>query len=285
MPVPPAQPSARSPLAGCLILSIAVLVMVFLVSFSVYTLFRQYAEIEKFTAEEPAPLEISAVEDREPELNRLAERLEGFRQVLIGEDEQESSLALDADELNLAIAAYDPLKDLRGTFRVLEMNEGVMRIGISFPLNGRPRLVKEGEDGWITSDMRFLNGTMVARPELESGEIVMRIDDIEVSGALVPPEFVMQMSPYRITQRYLGDELLGPAMKRLSVVEVVDGRLVLRRIPGQVPAGEITSGQVGMATNRLFVFFGIGASVFLILVGLVLFVGLRAKGRLSRGQR
>lgn len=279
MSVPSAQPSARSPLAGCLILVLAVMVMVFLVGFSVYTLFRQYAEIEKFTSDEPVPLEISVMEEREPELNRLAERLEGFRQELLVEKETESVLVLDAEELNLAIAAYAPLKELRGTFRVLELNDGLMRIGISFPLNGRPRLAKDDEEGWIKSDMRFLNGVMVARPILSTGEIVMMIDRIEVPGAAVPPEFVMQMSPYRITERYTTDELLGPAMKRLTFVEVADGRLVMRRTPGEIAAGEITVDQVGKATNRLFTFFGIGASVFLVLVGLVIFVGLRSKGR------
>ena len=72
--------SARSPFAGCVILIAAVCVMVFLVGFSIVALFRQFNEIAKFTAEEPVGIEVSAMENKEPELNALAERLESFRQ-------------------------------------------------------------------------------------------------------------------------------------------------------------------------------------------------------------
>ncbi|MCU0777056.1 MAG: hypothetical protein MUF86_05235 [Akkermansiaceae bacterium] len=70
------EATARSPFAGCAILIAALLVMVFLVVFSVFTLFRQFAEIEKFTSDKPRMLEVSKLEDQEAALNRLAEKLE-----------------------------------------------------------------------------------------------------------------------------------------------------------------------------------------------------------------
>jgi len=69
----------RSPFAGCAILTVALLVMVFLIVFSVVVLFRQFGEIEKFTAEEPERLQVVGLEDREEYLNALAEKVEGFR--------------------------------------------------------------------------------------------------------------------------------------------------------------------------------------------------------------
>lgn len=274
----PRKATARSPIAGCSILIVAVLVMVFLVVFSTITLFRQYNEIEKFTAESPVPVEVEPLEDRETELNRLAESIEIFRQQLQGEEE--ASLALSPEQINLAIAAYKPLEELRGTFRVEAIEDGVMRVAISFQLNGRPRLARDEEDGWITSDPRFLNGTLIARPRLLGGEIVLSIDEIEIpGGAEVPEGFIGQMSPYRITQRYVTDPEIGPAMKRLTSLELADGRMVLRRVPGEIPSDTITDEQVDHAAGRLFTVFAIGASIFLLLVGLVLFIGLRAKGR------
>lgn len=273
------EPSARSPFAGCAILIAALMVMVFLIGFSTYSLFRQFNEIAKFTAEKPVLMEVSPVENQEPALNDLAERLEIFRQQLAGDSE--ATLALGPEDLNLAIAAYEAFKELRGTFRVLEIGADSMRIGISFPLNGKPRLTREGEGGWITSDPRYLNATMVARPALLKREVVLRIDELEVPGAKVPREFIEQMSPYRLTERYLADPDIGPVMARLTRLSLADGKLVLTSSPGESPVDEIGREQVDSASNRLFGVLAVAACVFLFIAGLVVFLGLR--GKAARG--
>ncbi len=267
--------STRSPFAGCAILIAALLVMVFLVVFSTVTLFRQFNEIAKFTGEKPVLIEVSSLDNQEPALNRLAERLEAFRQQLDGD--AETALALSADDLNLAIAAYNPFADLRGTFRISAIEGETLRIAISFPLNGKPRFARKGEGGWIASDSRFLNGTLIARPTLLKHEVVLQLDDIVIPGAAVPREFIEQMSPYRITERYLSDPLLGPAMSKLSRVGISDGKLVLTRVPRELAADEISDEQVDHASNRFFVILGIAACVFLLFAGVVIFLGLRGK--------
>lgn len=267
--------SARSPFAGCAILIAALLVMIFLVVFSIVTLFRQFNEIAKFTGEKPILIEVSTLDDQEPSLNRLAERLEAFRQQLDGD--KETTLALSADDLNLAIAAYNPFADLRSTFRIAAIEGDTLRIAISFPLNGKPRFTKKGESGWIASDSRFLNGYLIARPILLKRELVLQLDDIEVPGAAVPQEFIEQMSPYRITERYLSDSLLGPTMAKLTRVGISDGKLVLTRIPGEPGANEISNEQVDYASNRFFVILGVAACVFLLFAGFVIFLGFRRK--------
>lgn len=269
--------SARSPFAGCAILIAALAVMVFLIGFSILTLFRQFNEIAKFTGEKPVPVEVTSLENQEAALNRLAERVEAFRQQLSGDTE--ASLALTADELNLAIAAYDAFKELRGTFRVTTIEGENLRIAISFPLNGKPRLTREGERGWLASDSRYLNGTMVARPTLLKREVVLSLDTIEVPGKKVAPEFIDQMSPYRITERYLLDPVLGPAMAKLTRVEVTGGKIVLTRKPGETPADMITDKQLDSAAARLFKVVGIAAACFLTFAGIIVFIGVRAKAR------
>ena len=267
--------SARSPFAGCVIMIIALLVMVFLVVFSVVTLFRQYNEISKFTAEKPAPVAVSPLDNREAELNSLAERIESFRQKLT--ETPEASLALTPEEMNLAIAAYEQLKDLQGTFRILSIEGDTLRIGISFQLNGKPRRTHEGEKGLVTSDPRYLNGTLIARPGLLKREIVLKIENIEVPGAVVPREFIEQMSPYRITERYLNDTVIGPAMANLTHVCISDGKVVFSRVPGETPTDLISNDQVDTASRRLFTLLGIGACAFLLFAGIIVFFGLRAK--------
>ncbi len=271
--------SARSPFAGCAILIAALLVMVFLIVFSTVTLFRQYNEIAKFTGSKPVSVEITALENREAALNSLAERVESFRQQLGGDSE--TSLELTPEDMNLAIAAYEPFKELRGTFRILSVNDAVMHIAISFPLNGKPRLTRADEKGMITSDSRYLNATLVAKPALLKNEIVLRIDEIEVPGASVPEEFTGQMSPYRITERYLTDSAIGPVMKKLTRVTLADGKLVITRVPGEIPADMITHEQVDSASSRLFTILGGVACMFLVFAGAIVFIGLRAKKRPS----
>ena len=269
--------NAHSPFAGCAILIAALAVMIFLVVFSTWGLFRQYREIAKFTAATPLPVEVSSLDGREGEINPLAEKLEKFRQELAGGGD--ATLVLTPAEMNLAIAAYEPFKELRGTLRVLAVEGQALRIGISFKLNGKPRFAREGERGWIASDPRFLNATLVARPQLLGREVVLKLAAIDVPNAKVPVEFMEQMSPYRITERYLTDPLIGPAMAQLTSVEVVDGGVVLRRKSGEVPGDRISDAQLDFASSRLFTVLGILACVFLVVVGVLIFVGLRAKGR------
>ena len=279
-PKAPREPSTRSPIAGCAILIAAVGMMVFLVGFSVFALFRQFNEIAKFTAEKPVPVEVTSLDNKEAQLNNLAERLEKFRQELGGKSE--TTLALSAEDLNLAIATYVPFKELKGTFYVTKIEGETLHIAISFPLNGKPRFARDGEPGWIASDSRYLNGKLVARPNLLKKEIVLSLDAIEVPGSKVAPEFLGQMSPYRITERYLTDPVIGPAMAKLTRVSVADGKVILKRNPGENPIDLITNDQVDSASRRLFSALGIAAACFLAFAGIIVFIGVRAKARKAR---
>lgn len=272
------QATARSPFAGCTIMIVCVLVMVFLVAFSTWALFRQADEIAKFTSEKRVPVAETVVQGRESDANALAERLETFRQSLDREDA--TRLELSADDLNLAIAAYEPLKDLRGTLRIEEIHaDGKIVAAISFLMNGKPRLARDGESGVVTTDPRYLNGKLVARPELAQGEIALRIDSIDVPGATVAEPFRKQMSPYRITERYKQDPVLGPALAKLTSLEFVEGKVIAHKTPGVTPPQTITREQVDFASSRLFKAFGVVAAVFLVIVGILLAIGLRAKAR------
>ncbi|QTN33455.1 hypothetical protein HZ994_14390 [Akkermansiaceae bacterium] len=273
----PKSVSEKSPFAGCAILVAALLVMVFLIGFSVSVLFRQFNAIAKFTGEEPAPVEIAVIEGREADLNRLAEKIGAFRLAAGGEGSAE--LALSAEEINLAIAAYADFKDLRGTMKVAEISAERMRIDISFRLNGKPRLAKEGEGGWVTSDPRYLNGILVAEPGLLKNEVVLRISDIEVEGAEVAEEFIAQMSPYRIAERYVGDDRMGAVMPQLTSVSLRDGAIVFEKKAGEIATDTVTDEEVDQASRRLFTFLGIAASLFLFFAAVVIFAGLRLKKR------
>lgn len=273
--------SQKSPFAGCAILIAAVAVMLFLIIFSVTVLFRQFNEIAKFTDEQPEPLTIEKLENREGELNALAEKIEAFRQSVA--DGETSILELNADEINLAIATYEPFKDLRGTFQVSEISPEALRAKISFQLNGKPRLAKEGEVGWIASDPRYLNATMVTVPGLLQREVILQIRHIVVEGAEVPTEFEEQMSPYRIAERYIGTEGIGTVMAQLTDIELDEGVIRFIKTKGQAPAETVTNDEVDIASKRLFIFFGIAACLFLLFAATIIFFALRLKKNQENG--
>jgi hypothetical protein len=264
------------------ILIAALLVMLFLIVFSTWTLFRQFNEIAKFTGEKQEMVPVAPLEGREGEINALAEKVEIFRQRLA--EEKEAELSLTPEEMNLAIAVWEPFRELRGTFHVLSVEDGKLHIAISFPLNGKPRLAREGEEGWMVSDPRYLQATMIAEPAMSQREVVLRIQDLVVPGAEVPREFIEQMSPYRITERYLLDPDIGPPMAKLSRVEVRDGAVWLIRVPGQVVEGSIDDDAVDAARNKLFTVLGVAASLFLVVAGIIVFVGLRARSHGGGGR-
>lgn len=267
--------SQKSPFAGCAIFIAAIAVMLFLIIFSVVVLFRQFNEIEKFTAAQPKPLPIEKIENKESGLNKLAEKIEAFQQSVT--DGETSELELNADEINLAIAAYEPFKDLRGTFRVTEITPEALMAEISFQLNGKPRLAKEGEVGWLASDHRYLNATMVATPGLLQQEFILRIRHIVVEGSEVPAEFEEQMSPYRIAERYVGTEGIGTVMAQLTAVELDDGVIRFTKTKGEAPSETVTNEQVDIASKRFFIFFGIAACLFLLFAATIIFFALRLK--------
>lgn len=276
MSAPKSDAPARSPLSGCLIMIIAVLVMVFLVVFSIFTLFRQADAIEKFTDEKAQPVQVAAVTPEQ--LTDLTSRTRAFGEAL--KQDKPAELAITADDFNRAIASYEPLKDLKGTFFVEEISSDYMRVAIAYQMNGKPRLAREGESGGVVSDPRFLNAKLTVRPVLTKGQLVLLIDRIDAAnGAAVPDQFRELMSPYRITDRYLSDKEIGPLMAKLTGADIKDGKLVLRRKDGETPPDTITNEQVDFMSGKFFKVLGFAACGFLVLVGLLLVVALRKKAQ------
>ena len=265
----------KSPFAGCAILIAALAVMLFLIGFSVTALFRQFNEIAKFTDERPRVIDVVSLDEKEAELNRLAEKLESFR--LAVDSDESANMELSAEEMNLAIAVYEPFKDLRGMLRVEEISPESIRFEISFQLNGKPRIAKDGEGGMMASDPRYLNAILVAEPGFLQREVILQIRDIRVPGRKVPWEFKEQMSPYRIAERYVGKDGIGTTMAKLTSVELGDGFVRFEKKAGVIAKDTVTDAEVNQAGARLFTVLGIVSSVFLLVAGVVIFFGLRLK--------
>ena len=278
----PPQATARSPFAGCLILVLALLMLVFLVAYTAWMPFRQATEIEKFTAASPAPLTVEAIEGNEPKVNALVERLEAFRSELGGDAAKPARLELTADDLNLAIAAFPQVEELRKSFRIRDITADALIIDICYQLNGRPRLARDDEEGMFASDPRYLIGTITGRPQLARRELTLKVDKLAVPGKTVPDGFLSHFSTLRLFERYLKDPVLGPAMAQMTRAEIQDGKLVLARIPGEIAPETVSDADFKGGTQRLFTWLGIGACVFLAFAAAMVVLSIRRQRRLQR---
>ena len=275
--VEPDKVGDKSPFAGCAIFITVLAVVVFLIVFSVVVLFRQSNAISKFTDTKPTKAQIESIEDREQELNKIAEKIERFRISVM--DGKSSVLELSVEELNLAIATYDAFKEMRGMLRVREITQDRMTFDISFKLNGRPRLAKKEEGAIVTSDPRYLNGILITEPSLMNNEVVLKVRDIDVTSGEVAKEFIEQMSPYRIAEKYVGDSDIGKVMATLTQVELADGVIRFVKVEGEITKDNFTNEEVDQSSHRLFKALGIAASIFLFFVAIIIFLGLRSKKR------
>ena len=278
----PPQATARSPFAGCLILILALLMLVFLIGFTAWMPFRQAAEIEKFTVAAPTPLAVNPIEGNEAKVNDLVARLEAFRNGLQDDVTKPARIELGADDLNLAIAAFTPVEELRGSFRIREITADALLIDICYKLNGRPRRSKEGEEGLMSSDPRYLIGTIKGHPQLMRRELVLKVDALEVPGSVVPEGFMNHFSTLRIFEKSLKDPLLGPAMAVMTRATLEDGKMVLARIPGEVPPDVISDADFKKGGGRLITWLGIGACAFLAFAALMVFYGIRRQKKAER---
>jgi len=256
----------KSPFAGCTILIIAGIVMLGVIGWSIYTLYYQEKEIAKFTKETPTPQKLLTVVGNEAPLNELKSHIDNFQAEI--KAERPATLELSANDLNLAIAAFEEFSELRETFFVERIEKEHLHIGISYKLG----------NGVFTKRENHLVATLKAKPELHPGEVILTITNIDVPGSNVPDPILGHLSPHRITEVYKEHELLGPAMKALTSVTIENGKILLKADPS---APEVTTvpKEIAPYAERSIKLFGIIAIVFLSGVALILFIGRKAKSQ------
>lgn len=272
----PAQPEApskkevnsttHSPFAGCAIIIAAAVMMLFLVGFTIWSLFKVDREISKFTENKQIVTPVLDPTNYENEFNDLSRRLDGFRAAVLAKEE--ATLVLSTQDLNLSIAAHAKFQELRETFYVVSLSPEEMVVQICYRLNSKP----VGD-----SSNRYLNGTFRGKPRLESGQLLIDIEHLDSSKGTVPSEFVDHLSDHQITAPYLKDEILGPIMKELTSLELGNNTLTIRAEPGVEPPGqqEITPEEIERTKRIAIIAFLSVLSFF----GLILFIFLKWRGK------
>ncbi|MGJ8723139.1 MAG: hypothetical protein ACSHYB_01170 [Roseibacillus sp.] len=255
----------QSPFAGCTIIIAAAVMMLFLVGFTIWSLFRVDSEISKFTEKDPVPTAVLEPLQFESEFNDLSRRLDGFRAAVLAN--QPAELTLSTQDLNLSIAAHHQFEELRETFYILSLSPTEAKVQISYRINGKPI----GD-----TSHRYLNGTFRGKPRLESGQLLIDIDHIDSLKGTVPDEFAAHLSDHQITAPYLKDELLGPIMKKLTSLELSENALIIKAQPDVIPPGQqdLTMEEIEQTKKIALTAFAIVIVVF----GLLLFIFLKWRG-------
>ena len=260
----PAQ--AQNPGAGCIIMIVALSSLAFLIGFGVWSLFTQHREIAKFTSTSPQEIPLPDLEANAAAMIQLNASLETFRTE--AGNERTASLRLSPEGINLALAAFEDFGELRKTFSVKKITSDEVHIEISFKMRGSPL---------NSEDYRYLNGTMITKPELSGGEIFFNVDRIEVPGKSVPEGFIGVFSPYRPAQVYLADEDgAGPWMRKLTSLVLEDGFINLTIEPSDVPPeSEPEDIEFGHILRAVILF----AAVLLAFVATAIFAFKRSRAR------
>lgn len=206
----------RSSTSGCVLFTAVGASFLFFITFAFYSLFNINRELSQFCDREPRPAPLLNLDDLTGELEQLTARLNEFADAS-GQATTPVKLELSADDLNLAIAAFDEFKELQGTFFIEKIENGKLHIQISETLNGPP----------MSGEFYYLNGTLVAEPQLIDNEVILEIDRVEVPNREVPSGFLNSYSPRRLLDSYTEHPRIPSTMAALTKLEVIDGKIIL----------------------------------------------------------
>lgn len=262
-----AHEPVRSPFAGCLILSLAAIIVLGLAFFAWWTVDQQAKEISKFTETKADPVEMLVPEEHQTELNTLVAKLQHFRHEV--ENKRASQLDLSTGDLNLAIASFDEGMQLRHTFFISKMTPEHLFADISFKLGSSPFSDRENH----------LNAKLVTTPALTNGHIYLEVKKIIPSIGTVPNPFREHLSPYLITEMYLEHPQIGPIMKALTGMHLTDDQISLIYDPQATPPSAQMEAAEGVKQTRNFMAL---VAIIVILTMILLFVILAKRRQLKK---
>lgn len=193
-------------------LLVCILVLVSLGTWAVYVAMKQDKTIAGFA--EPAAVALDIPAPSPEALERAGEIEASFRKAV--EENAAVKVELTAEDLNTLIATREMLKDFRGNTRVESISGDGLSVAMSQPMRS----------GFM-GDSRFLNGTLLMKPELRTHTVFFVVTDIRVPGKEVPRGFIDQFSSLQLYRLDVSHPVLGPGLQRLETVEIVGDRLVV----------------------------------------------------------
>ncbi len=221
-------------IAGCFIFLFILATVLFLAIFSWWQ-YGDYKEaIIQISEKTQSKTELSSTSD-ESKITALTKKFSDFSENVRNNDQ--TSMELDKDEMNLAIAHFSKLATLKSSFFVKEITDTHIITDIAFE-------VRAGFDG-----QRFLNGEMKLRPVIAKGSIFPIADEITPdTGSLMPPKMTKEFPTFLFTS-YRNDKELQDVFHHLSTVELKDGKMIITSDPDTIDPDAIPE-NVSMEEER-----------------------------------
>lgn len=203
-------------LGGCLGVVILGVVGIAVSGFAAYRFYS--SQLAKYTSEEARQL--PSLEFSEEQIAEVEKRVNEFQQNL--EENQDSQrLVLSEEDLNALLASNE---DLRGKVYV-HIQDGQIRAELSMPADIFP-----GGKG------RFFNGDVTFEIALESGELLVRIDQATVGEEPVPEAIMNELRNENFGDRIMQDPDARKSLRQFERIIIEGDQLIL------VPKAEAESG-------------------------------------------
>lgn len=219
--------SASNPFYGCAILIIAALTFGGIVTWILYSGYKQNQEIATFTVAEAPALPVSALTDAGRK--DLEAKLGAFAKDT--KEGKPATLTLSLEEMNQLITLAGEKKvvdyDYRGIlhFTALDAKAGRLLANIRWKMNNLP---------FTKAPDRFLVGTATFEPRIENDSFDIYLDSVTVPGKTVSPGFVAQLKTIPWLAVVKTNKDIGEVLKHVRVFRFSeDGTAVVLEATGK----------------------------------------------------
>ena len=199
---------------GCFVL--ACLIAIFLVAVGLgYHLIATRIRHEHFTSSSAGKIPIET--GNAADFSALSKRMDAFKHAAPGSN---ATLVLTAHDLNLLISYRPEWAGVRGKLTVHIKGNDVIVIG-SIPLSSIPDLRDQ-----------FANGTLRFKPSIDKKELHLTVQDIKSESRELTGVYLQIANAYvesQLTNRLLGDPVIGTVLIAAETMKIEDGALVLTR--------------------------------------------------------
>jgi hypothetical protein len=198
---------------GCLSMVILGLVLALMLGIGLYVAKRTVTKLINDYSDS-APQTIETVTYPPPQRQALQAQLDAFKAAVDG-SKSGVELVLTATDLNVLIGENP---DLKGKLFLTLDNDKVTG-KVSIPLDDFGPLKLKG---------RYLNGTAALRVALESGQLDVRVDSVEVRGKPLPGPLSSELKKNNLAQNANQNPDQAKQLEKISSLQIKDGKVILR---------------------------------------------------------
>lgn len=246
-----------SPIAGCLIFCILILVFSALGGFIVYTYFDHKKAVTSITEGKPETL--PALQNIEPNsMAKLNNKLTTFSTaVLQGEI---CELKITAYEINLAISRFEKMQEFQGKLWVTSITKDAIQAKACLPMKAN------------FSQLCYMNGDITLSPVIAQGSLFPKITSITPNNGNPVPEKMIKFLPQALFSAYRNDTDLKDVFHKLSSATLHDGYMLITSDPNHIPMDNVeTAGgdenlYTGLAIFGIVFFIVFSSSVLIYFV-------------------